>query len=57
MKQGFIDRTVIEELADGTAQNDSRFGSLIILSSIVHTGRWKLAGLAQQCIECGNFMY
>jgi len=39
MKQGFIDRTVIEELADGTAQNDSRFGSLIILSSIVHTGR------------------
>jgi len=33
----FVGRTVTEDLADETVQNDSRLGSLIILPGAVHT--------------------
>ena len=39
VKQEFTDGTVTEKLVNRTSQNNSRFGSLIILLSVLYTRR------------------
>ena len=50
----FTNRTATKNLTDKTTQNDSRLGSLIILSDVVYTRKWKPVGLAWKCIEYGK---